>query len=290
MLLKYGRFLDSYRRIPANALGYLCRQLEMAPAIELSGHPRQATESRYRSDICQYLDYGPFDEPARQSLERWFLAAVSEAFYLEKAIEKAEGFLRQQRSVIPAPGHLERIVNGAYARAERKIFTAISEQITDPVKFAIDKLLKADPDTGRTPLFRFSEYPPEAKAKKIARYFQNYEELYTIGLSRRIFTGIHPGLINKLSTAVKNYDAWRVRRFDEDKRYALCACYLQETLQDIVDNLVDMNARFLTDTQRESKKLYEEALRRLRKRLRRGLAALEPLFKGTVNLELIREQ
>ena len=92
VLRKYSRFLDSYRRIPANVLGYLCRQLEMTPLAELSGHSQQATESRYRSDICHYLDFGPFDEAAKTRLERWFLATVSEAFYLEKAIEKAVAF------------------------------------------------------------------------------------------------------------------------------------------------------------------------------------------------------
>ncbi len=56
VLRKYSRFLDSYRMVPANVLGYLCRQLEMTPLVELSGHSQQATESRYRSKICQYLD------------------------------------------------------------------------------------------------------------------------------------------------------------------------------------------------------------------------------------------
>lgn len=59
VLRKYGRFLDSYRRIPANVLGYLCRQLEMTPAAELSFrrglftaatgcNPRSRTSGTYR--------------------------------------------------------------------------------------------------------------------------------------------------------------------------------------------------------------------------------------------------
>lgn len=286
VLRKYGRFLDSYDKVPANALGYLCSQLEMTPLAELPDHWHQATESRYHGDICQYLEFGPFDEAAEKRLERWFLAAISETFYVENTIERAERFLKRQRIIIPVPGHLERIVNGAYGRAEQNMFATIAEQIPDPVKSAIDTLLENDPATGRTPLFRFGEYPPEAKAKKIADYFQNYESLFTAGLAKSLVSGIHPSLINTLSTAVKSYDAWRIKRFDDDKCYGLCACYLQETLQDIVDNLVDMNDRFLTDTERVSKKLYDEARRRLRKRVRRGMDTYEAFTISALAMEI----
>ena len=81
-----------------------------------------------------------------------------------------------------------------------------------------------------------------------------------------------------MRTAVKSYDAWRIRRFGDAKRYALCACYLLETEQSVVDNLVDMNARFLIDTERETKNIYEAAHRKLRKRLRRGIPTFYALL------------
>lgn len=285
VLRKYGRFLDSYNSVPAKVIGYLSRQLEITPTMDLCAPARQATESRYRQDICRYLGCRQFSDHSKQQLQRWILAAVSESFYLENPIEKAEKFLRDHKIVIPAPGHLERIVNAAYARAERRIFETISGQIPEPIKQDIDRLLQTDPDSGVTPFFRFSEYPPEAKAKKIARYFQNYEALAASEISREFFTGIHPGLINKVSTAVKSYDAWRIRRFDDAKRYALSACYLLETMQSVVDNLADMNARFLIDTERETKKIYEEAHRRLRRKLRRGLPTLEAFVKTALGMD-----
>lgn len=84
---------------------------------------------------------------------------------------------------------------------------------------------------------------------------------------------------------MKSYDAWRIRRFDDTKRYALCACYLYETIQNVVDNLVNLNARFLTDMQRETKNIYEQAHRRLRNRLRRSIPILETFAKTALSLE-----
>ena len=284
-LRKYGRFLDSYNRVPAKVLGYLSRQLEIEPILTLSGPSREATEAEYRSDIRRYLGYVQFNEQGKQHLERWILDAVCRSFYVEDLIDKAERFLKDRKIVIPPSDYLERMVNSAYARAERKIFKTIYGQIPDRIKQVIDHLLQADPNTGTTPFFRFGEYPPEATARKIAYYFRNYEELVAIQISMEFFAGIHPGLIKKLGTAVKSYDAWRIRRFDDVKRYALASCYLMETHQSVVDNLVDMHAQFLTDMERKTKNIYEHAHRKLRKRLRRGIPTLEAFATTALALE-----
>ena len=58
-----------------------------------------------------------------------------------------------------------------------------------------------------------------------------------------------------------------------------------ETLQKVVDNLVNLNARFLTNIHRETKNIYEHAHRNLRKRLRRGIPILGTLAKTALSLE-----
>lgn len=285
VLRKYGRFVDDYKRISTKILGYLSSQLDMEPVIELSEAVRKGTEVEYRKDIREYLGYAQFDQKSRHDLENWIFTEVSEHFYVENLVDKAERFLKANKIVLPPAGHLERIINSAYSKAEREIFNTICRQLNQQTRQAIDKLLDIDPSGGTTPFFRLSEYPPEAKARKIAVYFQNYKDLITDGISNDIFSGHHPELIKKLASVVKSYDAWRIRRFEEAKRYALCACYLYETLQTVVDHLVDLNARFLTNMQRETKNIYENAQRRLRKRLRKSIPILESFTATAMSLD-----
>jgi TnpA family transposase len=285
VLRKYGRFLDDYKGVPTKVIGYLSRQLGIGPVIDLSPASRKATEAKYRNDIRDYLGYAQFNKKRRQELQDWILAAVFESFYVEKLIEKSERFLKGKKIVLPPAGHLERIINSAYSKAERTIFETLSSQLSNHTKRAIDKLLQTDPESGTTPFFKSNEYPPEAKARKIARYFQHYENLMEVGIFNDIFLNHHPDLIKKLAWAVKSYDAWRIRRFEDTKRYALCACFLHETLQNVVDNLIELNARFLTDMQRETRNIYEHAHRKLRKRLRRGIPILEAFAKTALSIE-----
>ena len=129
--------------------------------------------------------------------------------------------MRDHKIVVPATRHLERTDNGTNAKGERRIFKNHLRTDPDRIKQDVDRLLRTDQDSSKTPFFR---------------------------------------------------------RFGDAERYALCTCYLLETEQSVVDNLVDMNARFLIDTERETKNIYEAAHRKLRKRLRRGIPTFYALL------------
>jgi hypothetical protein len=135
---------------------------------------------------------------------------------------------------------------------------------------------------------RFAEYPPEAKAKHIVRFLERYHVLAELGLERVRFTGVGRELLQRLAAAVRTYDAWQIRRFDADKRYALAACFLYETKKTLLDYLVAMHAQFMTAMERRSHRAWEEEHRRLRKQVRRGVASLRGL--ATLVLDLRGEQ
>jgi hypothetical protein len=83
-----------------------------------------------------------------------------------------------------------------------------------------------DAADSKTDFMRFAEYPPEARAKHIVQYLDRYQELAALGIEQLRFNGVGRSLLQRLASVVKTYDAWQIRRFDEDKRYALAACFL----------------------------------------------------------------
>ena len=285
VLRKYGRFLNNYKCVSTKAIGYLSHQLELEPVMALPSPAREATELEYRGDIQKYLKYSQFEPQAKDMLEKWISGIVSESFYTDNLFGKTESFLKKKRIILPSIKRLERIVNSAYAKAEQKIFEILATRISPQMRKKIDNSLQRNTENQKTPLFMFSEYPPEAKAKKIAEYFQNYTDIVAIGIAREIFTNIHPSLIKEMASAVKTYDAWRVKRFDETKRYALCACYLFETQCSILDNLVYMHSYFVVNMGREAKNLYEKKHRQLRKKLRSSIPVLEAFATKALKIE-----
>lgn len=288
VLKKHGRFLSDYTRVPPAVLGYLCRQLDLQPLTALTGRARDNTEGDYQREIATYLGWQPYDETVAARLAAWIAEQVAHHLYVDNLVEKAENWLREQRIVIPGPVVFERAVNAAYRNAETVVFRHIAAQIPPAVRHAIDRLLTLADPSGKTDFMRFADYPPEAKAKHIVCFLERYQTLAALGLEAVRFTGVSRALLERLAAAVRTYDAWQIRRFEPDKRYALAACFLYEAKKTLLDYLVAMHAQFMTTMERQSRRAWEEEHRRLRKRVRRGMAALRGL--ATTVLDLRGEQ
>jgi hypothetical protein len=185
-------------------------------------------------------------------------------------------------------------VNAAHAEAEHQIFARLAQALSDETKRAIDGLLSAGqplerfaedtessaPDTsagGTTDFFRFAQYPPEAKAKHIVTYLEWAAELRALHLDPLDHVGVGPALLERLSTAVRTYDAQQLKALAPDKRYALAAVFLYETRKRLLDYLVEMHAQFMTEMQREARNTWEKEHRQVRKQLHQGVASLREL-------------
>ncbi len=297
VLRKHGRFLTSYAHLSPMILEYLCRQLDLPPLAALSGQARENTESDYQREIAQYLGWRPFDTVATTWLRDWVIAQVAQHLYVDNLVEQAEALLRTHRIVLPGPAALERTVNAAHAHAEHLLFHRLAAQLSDETKRAIDRLLglptptdDADAATG-APLdfFRFAAYPPEARVKHILTYLARYAELSPLQLEGLYHVGVSPELLQRLSTATRTYDAWQLKRFEVDKRYALAAAFLADAKQRLLDYLVEMHTQFMTEMQREARHAWEEEYRQMRARVRRGVTTLRELAETVLDMGTLPE-
>lgn len=286
VLRKYGRFLDDYASLSAKIIGYLSRQLEIEPLLTLSSHSREATESNYRNDIGKYLGYNECNAAAILELEKWILSIISDSYFVEDLLPKAEQFLFNRKIILPPQRHMEQIFNFAYSNAEEKLLAVIADNLPSEVKTTIDKLLDVEQGQNKSLLFKFSDYPPEPKAKNIVRYFKLYTELASVGISKKYFTNVQANLIKALAKAVNTYDAWRIKQFDDPKKYTLVSCYLFYTQQAVLDNLLYMHIRFMGNIEREAKNIYEIKHRQLRKKIKKGIKTLETFAKLYLSLDL----
>jgi hypothetical protein len=294
VLRQHGRFLAHYTDVSPAILGYLCRQLDLIPLVSLSAPGRSSTETDYQRAITTYLGWRTFDAAAHTELREWIVDQVAEYLYVEDLVEKASARLRTHRIILPGRAAFERTVNAAHAAAEHQIFERLAQSLSDETKQAIDGLLSTGqeldrlaeatespaPDTspgGTTDFFRFAQYPPEAKAKHIVTYLEWAAELHALELEPLDHVGVAPALLDRLSMAVRTYDAQQLKAFDPPKRYALAAAFLYDTRKRLLDYLVEMHAQFMTEMQREARNTWEKEHRQVRKRLHQGVTSLREL-------------
>jgi TnpA family transposase len=301
VLRQHGQFLTTYAHIPPPILGYLCRQLDLIPLVSLPSPVRSTTETDSQREIAAYLGWRLFDVEAHTELREWVVEQVAQHLYVADLAEKASAQLRTHRIILPGRTTFERTVNAAHAEAEHRIFERLAQALSDETKQAIDGLLGAAPDPNRLPadadssiptatagdvtdFFRFAQYPPEAKAKSIVTYLEWAAELRALQLDPLEHIGIGPALLERLSIAVGTYDAQQLKAFEANKRFALAAAFLYDMRKRLLDYLVEMHARFMTEMQREARNAWEKEHRQVRKRLHQGVTSLRELAETVLAL------
>ena len=146
------------------------------------------------------------------------------------------------------------------------------------------KATRPDPTHLECDFFRFAQYPPEAKAKSIATYLAWTAELRALQLAPLEHIGVGPALLERLSTAVRTYDAQQLKAFEANKRFALAAAFLYDTRKRLLDYLVEMHMQFMTEMQREARNAWEKEHRQVRKRLHQGVISLRELAETVLAL------
>ena len=189
VLRQYGRFLEDYAQVPVKILNHLGRQLQLPPALSLASPDRPATESAQQQRIRSYLGYQPFDEETRSRLEDHLRMQAAQGVLPSQLLQRAEDFLHFWKIILPAPSTLGRLTAAVGATGRQEMLDRIAARLSEPIGEAMDKLLTVEEGAGRSPLFDFKEYPPEATPATILSYLDRCFLLESIGVSQIDLTG-----------------------------------------------------------------------------------------------------
>lgn len=274
VLRQYGRFLEDYARAPVKILNHLGRQLGLPPVLALPAPDRPATETAQQQRIRAYLGYQLFDEEARSRLEDHLRTEVAQGALPSELLQRAEDFLRFWKIIVPAPSTLGRLAAAVGATGRQEILERIAARITEPICEAIDKLLVVEAGAGRSPLFEFKEYPPEATPAAILSYIERCSLLESIGVGQIDLGGFSFPLVEHLSQLARKYDVQALRRFSPGARRAMLACFLTDAEKTHLDHVVIMNEQYLTGLCRRSRHAFDERHREFRKRAKMGVEML----------------
>jgi TnpA family transposase len=273
-LRAYGRFLPEATAAPVAITNYLARQLDLSLVLFGDVPSRLATETGHRQRIVHYLGWQAFDEEARTRLTHWLTHRATDDLLPHDLVTRAEEVLRAWQIVIPARLTLEELVISVTARAQDDVYRRIVTGLTPALQQALDGLLHVPAGERRSMLFQLKEYPPEASNAVILRYIERYQFLQTLGVDTIDLGGVSSPMIGYLADLAKRHDAHTFRRFPQEKRYALTACFLVEIQKTILDHIMALHDQLLSKKLREATHAFETRYRQVRRQSKRGLATL----------------
>jgi TnpA family transposase len=186
----------------------------------------------------------------------------------------AGDLLRSGRVVQPARRTLERLAASVAAHVIQDLFESIVARLPEGLRDAIDDLVSVPEGEHRSPLSRFKEAPPAAKAPAIAASLARLDLLDSLLGSGVDLSLVTPQLLQHLAQLGRRYDAVALKRFSAEKRYTLVTAFLVETQKTLLDQIIAAHDQYMTGFDRRARLAFDEKHRSLRRRAKIGVDTL----------------
>jgi hypothetical protein len=193
----YGRLLEPEESAPVRIMNHLAAQLELPPLLFVGGVRRAATETEYAERIRRHLGYVRFHADLQRELANWVADRTLQGISIEEVTQQAERWLRDRCVVLPRAPVFMRLLRGQCRRAERGLYTILTEQVPATLLPVMDGLLEVPESSNRSHLFRLKEYPPKASPTRLQSFSKT-----TLGSSKSASPSSTSGVPSRPDPAV----------------------------------------------------------------------------------------
>ncbi len=301
-----GGFLRSLQDLPQAVLETVATQVGVLP-IPLDGYPQhENTRYEHCERIRQYLQFVRCDAMQRDRLFDHLVAMAQGRPRATALRHVAEDWLQRERIVRPGRTTLRDAITAAREAALQRVYTLLSEALTDEHTAELDTWLvsvAADPDSPppqkTAPRFRsrlewFKTVPRKESPSALLTLLDRLTELGASHLSALpILSEVHPATRRLLASWGYRYDVWSLRRFAPAKRQAIVLCFLQAARAETTDGIIEMQDKLITGVHNKARQRYEELLRATEEARTRAVEVLEDVgslvLDDTVSDETLRQ-
>ena len=246
----------SPEQVPEAVVDFVSTQVEVEPAVLAAyGKKRSQTRDDHAKRIRRHLGVRAFVASDGEPLLEFLIGRALHRDDPAVLLDEAEEQHRRERILLPVQRTLDRLVTHARGVAEQKIHRTIASQITPEHKAAFEELLEqpgsetegsASGPVGGSPSRRSSSFawlkePPrgagEKAIKELARKLGMVQDTRVEGID---LSSLNRNRVKRLARLGFSYHSPALRRFEEEKRWAIVAATLAELRGRITDDMLDM--------------------------------------------------
>ena len=220
-LLRYpGQGLLPGAEVSPVLLHWLGRHLRIDPACWPQYAVREETRREHLTEVRDYLGLAPFGlSHYRQAVQ----AATSIAMQTDKGVVLASGVmdeLRRARTVLPALDVIERACAEGITRANRRIYAALTEPLSDQHRWRLDGLLKRRDNGKSNWLTWLRQSPAKPNSRHMLEHIERLKAWQALDLPAGIELRVHQNRLLKMAREGGQMTPGDLAKFESNRRYA----------------------------------------------------------------------
>ena len=291
-LRSLGRFVTKYEEVPVRIVNHVGAQLDRPAVLFLDPPSRAATDSEHTQRIREHHGFEPFSDDASTRLAQSLEQNARQGVRGTALVRLAADTLHRWRVERPADSTLRRVIGSVSRTAEESAWVEIHDRVPPSLRDAMDKLLEVPAGARHSTLFGLKRYPPEPNPTSILAYLEKIELVQSLGLRAIDLGSTREEVVEYLAELAFRYDASELRRFSEERRYAMLFCFLIEAERTLLDHVSEMHRVYLTGMEPRSRNQVQAKQKDTRKRARNSLKqildALEEILASPISSEDLR--
>ena len=156
--------------------------------------------------------------------------------------------LRQQRRILPTLTVIDRACSEAVARANRRVYRALIEPLSQSHRNKLDELLTIKTDSNSTWLTWLTwlrQSPLKPNSRHMMEHIERLKIFQLVALPEWLDRHIHQNRLLKLAREGGQMTPQDLGKFENERRYATLVAVVLESTATVTDELVDLHDRIL---------------------------------------------
>ena len=206
--------------VPMPLLQWIGRELRLDPVCWPQYAEREETRREHLLELRAYLGLEPF------GLTHYRQAAPTTtelALQTDKGIVLASSVLdalRHQHIILPTLDVVERVCAEAITRANRRIYDALTEPLSDAPRRRLDDLLKRRDNGKTTGLAWLRQSPAKPNSRHMLEHIERLKAWQALDLSSGIERRVHQNRLLKIAREGGQMTPADLAQFEPQRRYA----------------------------------------------------------------------
>ncbi len=243
--------------VPARVREYVSSQLGLDANVAADYPRREQTRTEHLREIADHLGFRRASDDDFARMEFWLtrlaLAHARPSVLLANLCE----YLLRRRVLRPGITTLERVVVRARQAAEVQTYDALASLI-EPRRQMLDELLEVDNEIGGLRLTWLRDRENKNSAPSIQRMLAKHAWLVDIGVPEWALDPlVHRNRLRYLARLGRGSTGQRLERMPGQRKYPILVAFLQQSLVDIVDEILDMFDRRIGEALAKARRVHE---------------------------------
>ena len=153
--------------------------------------------------------------------------------------------LRRQSIILPALNAIERASAEAITRANRRIYKALSEPLSNAHRHRLDELLKRRDNGKTTWLAWLRQSPVKPNSRHMLEHIERLKAWQALDLPSGIERLIHQNRLLKIAREGGQMTPADLAKFEPQRRYATLVALAIEGMATVTDEIIDLHDRIL---------------------------------------------